>query len=129
MPRSPKLGKLLGGVNRRDVSAFEKSRSPVSLSITRRANEVFGIPSCSILEPNRIREQDSGEVTSREGPSVNSPPAVAPRSPPQPRAEAPARADTGVNRRSRESHWYQSMNRDTISIIRLIIFSPQGDIL
>ena len=80
MPRFPKLGKLLGGVNRRDVSAFEKSRSPVSLSIARRASEVFAIPSCSILEPNRIPEQDSGEVTSREGPSVNSPPP--PPSPP-----------------------------------------------
>ena len=77
---------------------LEKGRRPVSLSIARRASKVFGIPLYSILEPNRILEQDSGEGTSREGPSVNSSPAVGPRSLPQPRASAPARADTGVNR-------------------------------
>ena len=33
---------------------------------------------CSILEPNRIPEQDSGGVTSREGPSVDSSSAVGP---------------------------------------------------
>ena len=54
-----KLGELLGGVNRRDVSALEKGRRPVSLNIARRASEVFGIPLRSILEPNRIPEQNS----------------------------------------------------------------------
>ena len=47
-----KLGKLLGGVNRRDVSALEKGRRPVSLSIARRASEVFGIMQYLRAEPD-----------------------------------------------------------------------------
>lgn len=55
-----KQGELLGGVTRQPISAPEKGRRPVSLNMSRRVSELFGIPLSSILESNRIPEQDSG---------------------------------------------------------------------